>query len=237
MHSVSRWRISRSSIGIRVETLVALLCYDPPVSDQPNNPPDGGSEPGGNPFHSDKPVTGQYTHSPVAARVPEKVARGVYCTGQVILDSPKEFIVDFLNALTRPHQVVARVIMTPQTMSEFARALGQNLEMYKRSFGDPPSIPPPPQDRRPNIQEIYENFRLPDDLLSGAYANSVMIGHSPTEFFFDFITGFYPTSAVSARVFLPAAQAPRFLNTINTSLQQFQTRHQRPPDTGGEISP
>src|ERR1039458_779258 len=60
----------------------------------------------------------------------------------------------------------------------------------KRStlYGPPTPVP----DRRPTIQEIYENFRLPEELLSGSYANSVLIGHSPTEFFFDFITGFYP---------------------------------------------
>ena len=53
-----------------------------------------------------------------SARVPEKV-RGVYCTAQVIHDSPKEFIIDFMQGLTRPFQVVARVVMTPQTMAEF----------------------------------------------------------------------------------------------------------------------
>ena len=210
------------------------------VSDEPIKPPDPpgppnpGSGPAPNPFHDDKPVTGQYQHNPVSARVPDRVARGVYCTGQVILDSPKEFIVDFLNGLTRPHQIVARVVMHPQTMAELARALGQNLQLYKSNFGDPPPLPPPPTDRRPTIQEIYENFRLPEELMSGAYANSVMIGHSPTEFFMDFITGFYPTSAVSSRVFLPAAQAPRFLGTINASLQQYQARYQRPdqPNNG-----
>ena len=201
------------------------------VSDQSNNPPSGPPDPP-NPFRDDRPVTGQYQHNPVSARVPDRVARGVYCTGQVVLDSPKEFIVDFLNALTRPHQVVARVVMHPQTMAEFVRALGQNLEVYKSNFGPPPALPPPPTDRRPSLQEIYDNFRLSDDLLSGAYANSVMIGHTPTEFFFDFITGFYPSAAVSARVFLPAAQAPRFLNTISASLQQYQARYQ-----GGEGPP
>jgi hypothetical protein len=211
------------------------------VNDEPNNPPPGPTPNPGqpnpgqpnsgqpNPFHDERPQTGQFQHQPVSARVPDRVARGVYCTGQVILDSPKEFIVDFLNAMTRPHQVVARVVLHPQTMAEFARALAQNIQVYKGNFGDPPPLPPPPTDRRPTIQEIYENFRVPEDLMSGAYANSVLIGHSPTEFFFDFITGFYPTSAVSSRVFLPAAQAPRFLTTINASLQQYQARYQKPP--------
>jgi hypothetical protein len=185
------------------------------VSDQPTNP----SNPP-NPFNQDdRPA--------VSARVPERVARGVYCNAQIILDRPKEFVFDFLNSLTRPHQVVARVVMNPNTVVEFARTLEQNLEMYKRNFGDPPPLPPPPTDRKPTLQEIYDNFRLPDELLSGAYADAVMIGHSPTEFFFDFITTFYPTSSVSARVLIPAGQAPRFLGTINASLQQFQNRVQQ----------
>src|SRR5215213_9122222 len=54
-----------------------------------------------------------------SARVPEKVKGGVYCTGQVIHDSPKEFVIDFLQGLNRPFQVVARVVMHPATMSEF----------------------------------------------------------------------------------------------------------------------
>jgi hypothetical protein len=111
---------------------------------------------------------------------------------------------------------------------EFRAALADNLGTFTRTFGPPAPLPPPPPDYRPpTIQEIYENFKLPEDLISGAYANSVMIGHSPSEFFFDFISGFYPTSAVSSRIFIPAAMAPRFLSTIDTCLKQFQARYGR----------
>ena len=192
--------------------------YHAAVPDQPDNSSDS-KDP-----HA--PHVQPYNHQPVGARVPERVGRGVYSTGQVVLDSPKEFVIDFLQALTRPHQVVARVILTPQTMAEFQIALDENLGAYSRSFGPPAPLPPPPADYRPpTIQEIYENFKLPEDMLSGAYANSVLIGHSPTEFFFDFISGFYPTSAVSSRVFMPAQIAPRFLSTLDTCLKQFNLRH------------
>ena len=156
------------------------------------------------------------------------------CTGQVILDSPKEFVIDFLQGLTRPYQVVSRVVLTPQTVNELAEAMQQNLDMYTKNFGPPPPVPGPAPDRRPTIQEIYENFRLPEELLSGSYANSVLIGHSPTEFFMDFITGFYPTSAVAARIFLPVQQVPRFLNALNSSLKQHQVRYQRRSEPNGE---
>jgi hypothetical protein len=83
------------------------------------------------------------------------------------------------------------------------------------------------QQQRPTLQEIYENFKMPDDVPGGAYANSVLIGHSAAEFFFDFISSFYPTSTVNARIFLPAPMVPRFLSTIQTCLQQFQLKYQQ----------
>jgi hypothetical protein len=167
-------------------------------------------------------------HSAISARVPERVARGVYSTGQLVIDSPKEFVIDFFQGLTRPFQVNARVVMTPTTMQELVATLQINLDNYTRSFGPPPPMHVPPQQPRPSIEEIYQNFKLADEMLSGSYANSVLIGHSPSEFFFDFITGFYPNPAVSARVYLPAAHVPRFLNTLRTCLDNYQQRHGKP---------
>jgi hypothetical protein len=181
-----------------------------------------------NPFaQGDEPQPRRPEH--FSARVPEKSARGVYCTAQVIQDSPKEFVLDFLQGLMRPFQVGARVVITPATMGEFITAYEKNLEAYRSHFGEPPAINPPQQDRKPSIEEIYQNFKLSDEMHSGVYANTVLMGHSQTEFFFDFITGFYPTPAVAARIILPAAQSPRFLNTLKNSLQQYQQRHGRPP--------
>jgi len=171
--------------------------------------------------HSEK-----LAHTPVAARVPERVARGVLCSGQVVLDSPKEFVVDFLQGLTKPAQVVARVVLAPSTFNELSAALRQNLDLFARNFGPPAPLPTPNNARRPTIQEIYENFRLPDDMFSGTYANSVVITHSPTDFAFDFITGFYPTASVSARVFMPAQQVPRFLQTLDSAYKTWQSRMQ-----------
>jgi hypothetical protein len=184
------------------------------------------------PFNQGPDKPDMISHQPVAARVPEKVARGVLSTGQLVLDGPKEFVIDFLNGLTRPHQVAARVVLAPSTMGEFIQALQTNLDNYGKTFGAPTPPPIPPNMPKPTIQEIYENFKLPDELLCGSYANSVLIGHSATEFFFDFITGFYPTSAVAARIFLAAPQIPRFLTMLNNSYKQHRERgsgQQQPP--------
>jgi Protein of unknown function (DUF3467) len=165
-----------------------------------------------------------FQHQPVAARVPERVARGALTTGVLVLDSPHEFVLDFLQGLTRPRQIVARVIVVPAVMEQVVTAASDNLAKYIEAFGTPPALPKPPQ-RRPTIAEIYENFKLADENLSGAYANSVMVGHSPAEFFFDFITGFYPTAAVSARVLTAAHHMPRIVDTLKMAMQQYRTKH------------
>ncbi|MEZ5941508.1 MAG: DUF3467 domain-containing protein [Planctomycetaceae bacterium] len=70
----------------------------------------------------------------------------------------------------------------------------------------------------PPIEDIYDDLRLPDDLLSGRYANAVLIRHSGTEFCFDFITNLFPRSAVSARVFMASPHVGPFLSSMKRSL-------------------
>ncbi len=84
--------------------------------------------------------------------------------------------------------------------------------------------------RRPTPQEIYDDLKIPDSALSGAYANGVMIAHGTSEFSLDFLTNFYPQSAVSARVFLAAGQVPRLLDSLQQAMRQLHLqRGQQPP--------
>ncbi|MBX3439312.1 MAG: DUF3467 domain-containing protein, partial [Planctomycetaceae bacterium] len=77
----------------------------------------------------------------------------------------------------------------------------------------------------PPIEQIYDDLRLPDDMLSGRYANAVLIRHSGTEFCLDFITNIYPRSAVSNRVYMAAANVHSLLTSLSRSLED-----RRPPD-------
>lgn len=88
---------------------------------------------------------------------------------------------------------------------------------------------PPPPPRRPTPQEIYDDLKIPDAILSGAYANGVMIGHGPSEFCLDFLTSFYPQSAVSSRVFVASSQVPRLLESLHHAYQQLSHMRQQPP--------
>ena len=83
---------------------------------------------------------------------------------------------------------------------------------------------PSSQMRRQNPQEVYDDLKLRDEILSGAYANAVMIGHGPFEFSFDFITNFYPQSAVSCRVYLASGHIFRLLESLRASWEQLKPR-------------
>jgi hypothetical protein len=194
-----------------------------PQSDHPGNPNDPGA------------FTQEIQHQQISARVPEKVSRGVFSTGAMVFQGAHEFVLDFVLRMAMPHQIVARVVLPISIMPNVIAALRENLHNYQSKFGPPPALPVPPQPvTPPPIEDIYSQLKLPDDLLSGVYANAVMIAHTPSEFYFDFITNFYPKSAVSCRVYLSAPQLPGLLNTLTRSFQQYQQKianQQRPPET------
>jgi hypothetical protein len=198
------------------------------MANEPPNPQD-------RPDPEDRPAS-------LRARVPDHVAGGCFSTGVIVMTGPNEFIIDFLQTIGRPHRVAARIILPHAVMPQFIEALDKNLSIYRERFGDPPAPPKPPanaNERRPTPQEIYDDLKMPDEVLSGAYANGVMIGHGASEFGLDFLTSFFPQSAVSSRVFLAAGQVPRLLESLVGSHRQLlQQRGQLPPPaSNGPESP
>ena len=179
----------------------------------------------------------------VSARVPEQVSRGAFSTGVIVMTGSSEFILDFIQNIGGPPQVAARVVMPHGALPQFADALRKNLEMFSQRFGPPPSLPKTPPPAKPQTaQEIYDELKLPDSLLSGAYANGVMIGHTASEFKLDFLTNLFPNSAVSCRVYLSSPQVPRLLDSLDSTFQQFQQRvrqqqQQQQPEQGDAPPP
>jgi len=173
----------------------------------------------------------------LSARVPEKVARGVFSTGVLVLQGNSEFVLDFVLRMNQPHQVVSRVVLPMNLVPQFIDALKGNLENYRHSFGGPPPTPPQQQQQQPpptppTIEEIYQDLKIADDVMVGAYANSVMVVHTASEFCLEFISNFYPKAVIAARVFLSAPQVPVLLATMTQSWQNLQTKlqqQQQPP--------
>jgi len=180
----------------------------------------------------------QFQFQPVSARVPERVARGVFSTGAIVLQGPDEFVIDFILKLANPHQIVARVVLPMSVVPRFIAALQENLRGYEQNFGGLPAMPIPRMpmqgDNPPDsIEDLYDHLKLSDDLLGGSYANAVMIGHAPAEFCFDFIANLYPKSVVTARVFMSSPQVPGLLDVLMRTWKKFEETQGLPPDSDG----
>lgn len=197
-----------------------------PPSNQPSpGPPQGG----------DQPIQ-RFSHNPTSARVPERVARGATATGFLAFYGPNEFVIDFLQFIARPAHLVARVVMTPMVAEQFLAVLRENLNRYSGQFGPPPPLPKATGDKPRPPQEIYDEIKIPEEILSGVYANTVMVGHTPAEFGIDFITSFIPHASVAARVYIAAPRVPQLIETLNGLVSQF--KRQRAEHTGqGEPPP
>jgi Protein of unknown function (DUF3467) len=167
----------------------------------------------------------EFQHGNVGARVPEKLAKGVFSTGVLVLQGASEFVLDFVLRMNQPHQVVARVVMPNHLVPQFIDALKSNLENYSKAFGP---IPPPPTGqppaKPPSIDEIYQDLKISEDVQVGAYTNAVMVVHSPSDFCLEFIAQFYPRSMITARVFMSIPQMPVLLNTMTQSWGNFQAK-------------
>ncbi len=87
------------------------------------------------------------SEQPIRARVPEHVARGAFSTGVIVMTAQTEFILDFIQNLGRPHQIVARVVMPHSVLPQLVDALFRNMELYRSRWGELPHIPqlPPVQ--------------------------------------------------------------------------------------------
>ncbi len=181
--------------------------------------------------------------SHMSARVPESVGPGTFSTGVLVMTGNTEFVLDFVQNLGQPAQIAARVVMPHSTMPQFIQALKTNLELYTNRFGAPPELPPPnPNQKKPTLQEIYDDLKISDETLPGSYANGVMIGHAASEFKFDFLANMMPTPAVSSRIYLAAPHVPRLLQSLTKTYEEFQKRvaeqkkRQNDPPSGGEAT-
>ena len=100
--------------------------------------------PGGHPYFQN------FQHTPVGARVPEKVGRGVFATALMVLQTNELFVLDLLSMTSQPQQVVVRIIMTATSFAQFLAALRVNVEHYESEIGPfKPRFAPPQADSPP----------------------------------------------------------------------------------------
>lgn len=173
-----------------------------------------------------------------SARVPDRVARGVTATGILAFGGPNEVVIDFLQVISKPANLITRVVMTPMVADQFVGVLRENLSRYEQQFGTPPAAPKPPANEKPRSpQEIYDEVKVPEEIISGVYANTVIVGHTPFEFGIDFITSFLPHASVSARVYMAAPRVPQLIDTLAGLIAQYKRQPPLPPPAAPEPPP
>lgn len=129
---------------------------------------------------------------------------------------------------TPPEQTTGEETFEEASYEESDESESREADIAAATYDVPPwsTHQPDPELQEPgtappettSIEQIYEELRLPDELLSGRYANAVLIRHSPTEYCFDFITNIFPRSAVSTRVYLATANVGGLLQSLQRSL-------------------
>jgi len=84
--------------------------------------------------------------------------------------------------------------------------------------------------RAPNVEDVYQDMKMPDALAGGCYANGMVIRHDQAMFCLDFISNVYPRSVVTSRVYVPTEAIRRVL----TSWQDSMKRMRKPPQAGDQ---
>jgi hypothetical protein len=197
---------------------------------EPDKQPPRGGDPS-------QPFTQELQFSNLSARVPEKVARGVFATGAFVLQAQTEFAIDFVLRMNQPHQVVARVFLPISLVPRIIDTLKVNLDKYRQTHGPAPAAATAnpaagaPAAANPtttvNVDEVYQDLKMSEDVMCGAYANALLVVHNASEFCLDFIVNVYPRAVITARIFMSAPQVPILLASITQAWQNLQAKRQQ----------
>ena len=75
------------------------------------------------------------------------------------------------------------------------------------------------QPRGPEIK-----VKLPDEILGGVYANTVVVTHTQEEFIMDFMVVAPPTGKVTARVIMSPAHTKRVVAALQANVKKYEDR-------------
>ena len=67
--------------------------------------------------------------------------------------------------------------------------------------------------------------KMPESVLSGVYANQMMISHTREEFLLDFMNLFPPQGVVNARVIVSPGHLKRMIRALSENLSRYENRH------------
>jgi len=67
--------------------------------------------------------------------------------------------------------------------------------------------------------------KIADDMLKGAYANSLLVAHTAEEFVLDFILSLPPQAVCNARVIIHPGHLKRVIAALQHNLALYETAH------------
>lgn len=73
-------------------------------------------------------------------------------------------------------------------------------------------------------QQQNINIKINDDILKGAYSNSLMIAHNKEEFVMDFLNIWAPQGIVVSRIITSAGNYKRFVAALTENLKKYETQ-------------
>lgn len=62
--------------------------------------------------------------------IPINTFKGVYSNFAVITHTEREFLIDFMFQINKQVEFVSRIIMSPEQMNDFQKALNRNIETF-----------------------------------------------------------------------------------------------------------
>jgi len=173
----------------------------------------------------------QDPQQPAKPHMDDYTSAGVYATGLIVVHTKYEFMLDFITAFSAPPQIAARVIVSPSHLKRILGATVDNIGRYEETYG---AVHTPPQNisvKSEKAGDIYSKIQVPDELLGGAYSNSMTVMHTRDVFIMDFLTNFPPVSKVVARVIVSPIQMRSVIDAVKSNLVQYESRLGKVEDT------
>lgn len=75
--------------------------------------------------------------------------------------------------------------------------------------------------------------KAPDEVLKGAYANMVQIGHTQEEFILDFMNLFPPAGILTSRVIISPSHMKRIVAALEDNLKRYEEQFGKIASTQG----
>jgi hypothetical protein len=81
--------------------------------------------------------------------------------------------------------------------------------------------------------------KIPERVLSGVYANQMVVSHTGEEFLLDFVNLFPPEGVVNARVIVSPGHLKRMIRALQDNLRKYEGQHgqimEAPAPTPGQL--